>query len=297
MANNTTLALVKKDTVDIVSTKIRQFQEKGELCLPANYSPENAMKSAWLLLQETVDRNGKPACDVCTRDSIANALLDMVVQSLNPVKKQCYFIVYGSKLQLQRSYFGTMHVAKAVNPNIVDIVSDIVYAEDEFEYEKIRGKNVITKHKQKISNIDKSKIIAAYCTIIYSNDKEESIIMTFDEIKQAWKQSKMSPINDKGEIKLGTTHDKFTAEMAKKTVTNRACKPIINASDDSNLMISAYKSSDDEDHDAKVEAEIQENANTIVVDVDEVTGEVIENEHPVDPEEMLENYADTGADF
>lgn len=297
MANNTTLALVKKDTVDVVSERIRKFQETGELCLPAKYSPENAMKSAWLLLQDTVDRNGKPAFEVCTRDSIANALLDMVVQSLNPAKKQCYFIVYGNKLQLQRSYFGTMHVAKMVNPDIVDIIADVVYADDEFEYEKIRGKNIITKHKQKLSNIDKSKIIAAYCTIVYNNDKEETTIMTFDEIKQAWKQSKMAPVNEKGEIKPGTTHDKFTAEMAKKTVTNRACKSIINSSDDSNLIISAYKSSDDEEHDAKIEAEIQENANTIVVDVDKVTGEVIDNEIPFNPEDAVDNYTDTGADF
>ena len=165
------------------------------------------LRSAWLLLQETVDRNQKPAFEVCSRDSIANALLDMVVQGLNPVKKQCYFIVYGNKLQLQRSYFGTMHIAKSVNPKIEEIISDIVYADDEFEYEKIRGKTVITKHKQKLSNVDKSKIVAAYCTVLYSDSKEESTIMTFDEIKQSWKQSKMSPITEKGDLKPGSTHD------------------------------------------------------------------------------------------
>ena len=299
MANNnqTTLALVKKDTVDIVLSKVRQFQGNGELCLPANYSAENAMKSAWLLLQETVDRNQKPALEVCTRDSIANSLLDMVVQSLNPSKKQCYFIVYGNKLQLQRSYFGTMHVAKSVDSNIVDIVSDVVYADDEFEYEKVRGKTIITKHKQKLSNIDKSKIVAAYCTIIYKDDKESSTIMSFDDIKQAWKQSKMSPITDKGDIKSGTTHDKFTTEMAKKTVSNRACKVVINSSDDSNLIIRSYDSSDEE-HEARVEAEVQQNANTVVIDVDEVTGEVI-NKQEESPEQLAEQFYSEGpgADF
>jgi recombination protein RecT len=34
----------------------------------------------------------------CTRDSIANALLDMAVQGLNPAKKQGYFIAYGKQL-------------------------------------------------------------------------------------------------------------------------------------------------------------------------------------------------------
>ena len=73
------LALLKKDTVDIVAARVRQFQESGELNLPANYSPENAMKSAWLTLQSTTDRNNRPALEVCTKDSIANSLLDMLV--------------------------------------------------------------------------------------------------------------------------------------------------------------------------------------------------------------------------
>ena len=269
------LALVKKDTVDIVATKIRQFQSSGELSLPANYSPENAMKSAWLTIQETTDRNNKLAFEVCTKDSIANSLLNMVVQGLNPAKKQCYFIVYGSQLQLQRSYFGTMHVAKTVNPDIEEIVSDVVYLDDEFEYEKHRGKTIITKHKQKLSDIDKTKIIAAYCTVIYCEGKEDSTIMTIDEIKQAWKQSRMNPITEKGDIKPGSAHDKFTAEMAKKTVTNRACKYIINASNDDSLVISSYHNTCEESTETRVNREIKENANKIEIDVDAETGEVI----------------------
>ena len=80
------LSLVKKDTVDIVAAKVREFQERGELHFPPNYSAENAMKAAWLKLQETTDRNGKPALQVCTKDSIANALLKMVVYGLTPLK-------------------------------------------------------------------------------------------------------------------------------------------------------------------------------------------------------------------
>jgi len=110
LANNkdNQLALVKKDTVDIVAAKVREFQERGELDLPPNYSPENAMKSAWLILQNTFDKNKKPVLHACTKDSIANSLLDMIVQGLNPAKKQCYFIAYGNQLVCQRSYFGTM---------------------------------------------------------------------------------------------------------------------------------------------------------------------------------------------
>jgi recombination protein RecT len=93
----------------------------------------------------------------------------MVVQGLNPDKKQCYFIVYGNKLQMQRSYFGSMAVAKAVNPEIEDIYADVIYEGDEFEYCKVRGRNVVVKHIQTIENVKKDKIKAAYCSVFFIN--------------------------------------------------------------------------------------------------------------------------------
>jgi recombination protein RecT len=260
--------LVKRETIDIVTAKVKQFQNSGELFFPPNYSPENALKSAWLMLQEVQDKNYKPALQVCTKESIANALLSMVVQGLNPDKKQCYFIVYGSKLQMQRSYFGSMAVAKAVNPDIEEIYADVVYEGDGFKYSKLRGRTTIVEHTQAIENVKKDKIIAAYCMVLYKSGKEESTIMTFDEIKQAWKQSKMGVFDDKGNLKTGGTHDKFTAEMCKKTVINRACKPIINSSDDSNLMARFAKQEYAEIAEADAEEEISEYANTEVIDIE-----------------------------
>ena len=83
---------VQKDVVDSVLAKINTFEESGELKLPANYSAPNALKSAWLILQDAVDKNNQPVLVSCTRESIANSLLSMVVQGLSPVKNQCYFI-------------------------------------------------------------------------------------------------------------------------------------------------------------------------------------------------------------
>lgn len=260
--------LVKKETIDIVTARVKQFQNNGELFFPPNYSPENALKSAWLQLQEVQDKNYKPALQVCTKDSIANALLSMVVQGLNPDKKQCYFIVYGNKLQMQRSYFGSMTVAKAVTPDIEEIYADVVYEGDGFKYSKVRGRTVIVEHTQTIENVKKDKIIAAYCMVLYKSGKEESTIMTFDEIKQAWKQSKMGVFDDKGNVKEGSAHGKFTADMCKKTVINRACKPIINSSDDSNIMARYAKQSYSEIAEAEAEEEIASNANMEYIDVD-----------------------------
>lgn len=262
------LALVKKDVVDVVSKKVQGFVSRGELHLPLNYSAENAMKAAWLTLQEVTDKDGQPALTVCTRDSIANSLLKMVVQGLNPAKNQCYFVVFGKQLVLMRSYFGSIHVAKTVDPSIEDIIAEVVYEGDEFEFEKVRGITKITKHKQTLESIEKGVIKAAYATVLYKNGEEKSVVMPLKEIKQAWAMSKTKPIDEKGNIRAGTTHEKFTAEMCKKTVINRVCKPIINSSDDGNIIARYAKQTDTDLTEAKVAEEIEKNANQELIDVE-----------------------------
>lgn len=275
------LSLIKKDTVDVVAIKVREFQQRGEIHFPANYSPENAIKSAWLILQGTVDRNQKPALEVCTRDSVANALLDMVVQGLNPAKKQGYFIVYGNKLVFQRSYFGTMAVAMQVDDTIADVIAEVVYEGDTFKFRINRGKKEITEHEQSLESIGSKRIKAAYCMVIdhYGHVKRTEI-MTFDEIKQAWRQSQMRPIDDNGAIKAGSTHDKFTAEMCKKTVINKTLKPIINASNDSYLFKQSVNRSEGIVAEVEVQAEIAEHANQELIDVDD-EAQVIQEPDPV----------------
>lgn len=273
-------ALAKKDTIDLVEAKIKSFQNTGELHFPQNYSPENALKSAWLTIQEVVDRDKKPALSVCSRESVANALLSMVIQGLNPDKKQCYFIVYGPKLTLQRSYFGSIAVAKRVDDNIADIYPAVVYKGDVFKYRKIRGRDVVVEHEQTLENVNKQNIVAAYATVYYKDGTEASTIMTIDEIKQSWRQSKAFPFDDKGNLKPDSTHAKFPADMAMRTVVNKACKPIINSSDDSNLIVKFAKMTQDYQTEAMVEEEISDNANSEVIEVeyeaDPATGEVID---------------------
>lgn len=275
MATVNNALVVKKETVDFVATRVKEFENNGELNFPVNYIPQNALKSAWLILQETQNMDHKFVLDFCTKDSIANALLSMVVQGLNPDKKQCYFIAYGTKLTMQRSYFGSIAVAKMVNPSIEDIFGEAVYEGDEFEYSKVRGKNVITKHIQKIENVSKSKIIAAYATILYSSGKEESTVLTFDQVKQAWKQSKMNPVGGDGTIKSGSVHDKFTADMCVKTAINKACKMVINTSSDKSIVSKFAKETDDVAIEARVDEEISINANGELIDI-QIEGEAEE---------------------
>jgi recombination protein RecT len=219
------------------------------------------MKSAWLILQNTFDKDKRPVLQNCTKDSIANALLDMAVQGLNPAKKQGYFIAYGKQLVFQRSYFGTMAVTKRV-AGAKDIFAEIVYKGDEFEYTIHRGNKVITKHVQRIENVDPDNIVAAYCTIIFDDDRHFTDIMTWQEIQKAWSKSKMNP------EKEGSTHKEFAQEMARKTVINRACKRYLNSSDDGSFLMQHVNREDEVIAEAEVEAEIEENANQELIDIE-----------------------------
>jgi recombination protein RecT len=262
-------ALAIREVTNSVAIEIRSFVSARQLQLPADYSVENALKAAELLLPEIKNINKIPVLQSCSLNSIKAALRSMCIQGLSPDKKQCYFIPYGETLTLQRSYFGSISVAKRVSVREIDeIYADVVYKGDVFEYEKKRGVTTISQHKQKLENINKSNIIAAYAVVLYKDGGEASTVMNMEDIKQAWKQSPMKPVDDKGVLKPDSTHAKFTAEMCKKTVINKACKQIIYSSSDKKLFVSFAQSSDDDVAAAEVEAEISENANKETLDVD-----------------------------
>lgn len=215
-----------ENIADQVLNRIEQFQADGGITIPANYSVENNMKSAWLILQATEDRNGNKALSVCTKESIANALFDMVLQGLSVSKRQGYFIVYGNKLEFQRSYFGTVALAKRTGGITKEPVANVIYEGDNFVYsidpETARIK--IIKHEQKIENIDNNKIKAAYALVTMPDGETQVTIMSMQQIRAAWNQGAT-----KGN---SPAHKNFAEEMAKKTVIGRACKMIINSSDD-----------------------------------------------------------------
>lgn len=264
-AKNQEQKIVKYENIsEQVLKKITQYQNAGTMTLPENYSVENHLKAAWLELQEVTDRNGKSALQVCSQTSVANSLLDMILQGLAVSKKQGYFIVYGSKLTFTRSYFGTVAVAKRAGGIQTEPVANVVYENDIFEYiiDTKTGYISIVKHEQKIENINIGKIKAAYAIVRLKNGDTQVTIMTLDQIKKAWEQGSM-----KG--KSGA-HTNFTDEMAKRTVINRACKLIINSSDDAWLYDGKSDSFDENPTENIKKEEIKEDANKDVFDIENV---------------------------
>ena len=219
-----------REMVDTVLARVDKMEKAGEISFPPRYNPGNALRSAWLQIQETKDLNNRPALEVCTRESVANALLYTVVQGLSPAKKQVYYIVYGNQLQAQRSYFGTMAATKRI-PGVTEVWADVVYEGDEFKAQKHHGGWQIVQHDSAPENINPEKIRYAYAVIEREDEEPFTDVMTWAQIQQSWAKSRS---------KAQTVHKEFPDQMAKRTVINRACKMFFNTSDDSDMMIEAF---------------------------------------------------------
>lgn len=251
----------QRDFSDSVLNSISKYTEEGRLRLPKSYSAENALKSAWLILQNTKDKNGVPALQVCKENpsSIANALLEMVIMGLNPAKSQCYFIVYGKTLSMMPSYFGRITALKRIE-GIEGINAQVIYEGDDIDYNMNSDGSISNiEHHQEFQNIKEDKILGGYCVIKYKG-QEYGTIATMEQIQEAWKMSKMA--KDKKE---------FKSEFVKRTVVNRAIKWFINTRDDEDLLIETISANENQHYDydnaevdtppvqeVKIEEEIQE---------------------------------------
>ncbi|RKY40265.1 MAG: recombinase [Candidatus Makaraimicrobium thalassicum] len=207
------------------------------MTLPTGYSAGNAMKEALLMLQETVDRNKKPALSVCTPESIASALLETVVMGLSPARKQVYYIVYGSKLTAMRSYMGNVMLAKRLNPQIDEIHSSAVREGEDVEINTVNG--VSSLNHTKTFKTTGNPVVGAYAIAVgHGGEVVHSEIMTIDQIHNSWKQSRQKPFLDDGSVKSSSVHGKFPDEMSRRTVINRLCKKLINSGVEQNSVIS-----------------------------------------------------------
>lgn len=180
---------VKKDITAKVLSKINAFQDSGELRLPPDYSAENALKSAYLILLETKNKENKFALEHCTEESVANALLKMVVWGLSPLKKQCDFIMYGNQLECGIEYTGNMVLAKRFG-GLKDIKANAILEGDDFVFEVdiTTGKRKLVKHTQTLENIGNKNVVGAYAVITMADGSTDVEIMNMVQIRDAWNQ-------------------------------------------------------------------------------------------------------------
>ena len=259
--NATALKRMQEETTQQIMDRVTGWQETGEVVLPKGYHVGNAIKLAWLYLQTVENLQHQKAIDYCTKDSICNALLNMVINGEYP-QKHCYFIMYGNRLEWQERYLGKLMRAKR-DTEIGKVNAQVIYEGDEFVYTiDENGEKQLVKHVPNLANIDNTKILAAYAVVINKDGTRHIEVMTRTQIQKAWEQGAM-----KG--KSGA-HTNFTDQMCMKTVIQRACKIALDSTADPG-------DDDDPNHydEATAEREAAQGRQAIDAEAVEVKGEQI----------------------
>lgn len=212
----------------MVRDKVNFFKETGEIHIKPNFSPENAIKSALMIISELKDKNKNRAIDVCTEGSISQSLFRMIMLGLSPRKGQCSFVVYGKELQLQKEYPGNIKLAK--ENGLKSIKAQVIYKDEKpnIKIDPETGRTLVVNHNREFSKMDNDNIVGAYAVCVMNDGTTDVEVMTMSMIETAWDQGYM-----KGN---SPAHRNFRDQMCKKTVINRACKLIYKTADDSQLF-------------------------------------------------------------
>lgn len=284
--------VVNNAFVDGLVVQLQEKQKYG-LSFPKDYNYSNELMGAYLILKETQDANKKPVLESCSQVSIANTLMDMVTLGVSMQKKQCYPVAYGGKLQCQISVYGNTCIARRYGMKSIDAMC--IYDGDTFKYHIENARIVIDSHTQDFLNVNKDKIVGAYAVVTMEDGSQYVELMNMEMIKQAWKQGFGYKENGSG------THQKFTDQMAMKTVKNRALKYIIRTYG-TQAVSDAYDNFEETETDDKtvldVEHDIFQNANSVDLEPEEPeVAETVENPQMADQEKVEAEVVEEKAPF
>jgi len=220
-------AIGNSGIADSILASFDKLAQQGQLVFPKGYALGNQLK----LMYASISQNGNVA--KATPISIGESLANAAIQGLEIDKSQVYFIVYDRKMQMFRSYFGDVAVAKR-SGLVKEISARVIYKGDDYDIEtNDEGKEYVTGHRSSLANRD-NEIEGAYAWAVLPDGRREYCIMTWKEIQKNWSKSKAP----------GTQKD-FPQEMSKRTVIRRLVKMIFNTaptdmSDEAKAIVGSY---------------------------------------------------------
>ena len=267
----TALNVKEKNITDKVLNSITCMEQEQGLVLPKNYNPSNALKAAYLKLADSnlLDTD---------QTALAQALLNMCIQALNPAKNQCYFINYAGKVNLMRSYHGDR--AACITSGLVkDIPAYVIYKGDNVDITYTEDGYMKVEHKTSWENFN-NEIVGAYAVAILPDGRKMYDIMTIDRIKKSWSMSKN--YGDKNKLQ-----NVFDDDACKRTVIRHLVKNIFNSSTDDNLMVDSFCETTRQEYRDDV-VDSKEFANTSVEEVKEEQVEQMASKKPPVQEEVVE---------
>lgn len=227
-----------KELSNIVSARIKNMQHEGLIEFPESYNWANSIQSAMNEIAEVKDKNGNLAINCCTKESIISSVYRMLLLGLSPAKDQCYFAVYGNKLTLMKSYFGTIAALKRFS-GVVEVNAQVVWRGEPFEVGIDEwARDYVKEHKRVIEKVTgkMDDIQFAYSKIIFGDGRIRTEIMTMDQIKASWNMRQGNG--------LTPAHKNFPDQQAKKTVINRNGKYIVKTSNDNENIVEAFNNTD-----------------------------------------------------
>lgn len=251
-------AIGNSGIADSILASFNKLADQGQLIFPKGYALGNQLK----LMYASISQNG--SVGKATPISIGESLANAAIQGLEVDKNQVYFIVYDHKMQMFRSYFGDVAVAKR-SGLVREISARVIYQGDEYEIEtNDEGKEYVTGHKSSLANRD-NPIEGAYAWAVLPDGRREYCIMTWKEIQKNWSKSKAPD-----------TQRLFPQEMSKRTVIRRLVKTIFNTAptdmdDEAKAIVGSYNRTtkdeyaDDVDY-SKAQAKATTVSNSIIED-------------------------------
>ena len=204
-----------KDTTAWIERSVKENQ----ITVPEGYDTPSEITTALMIIAQTIDKEGRPALESCSKESIMTQLRLMAQNGLSMARKQCYPIVRKPKLCIDTSYFGTISILKRIMPGY-DVRANVIYKDDTYDYvfnEEIQC-NQIVNVRSSIENRDKG-IVGAYGVIFEKATGKiiYSEVMSWKEILTSWSHAK-----------TGKVQKEFPQEMAKRTLIQRMCKLFLN---------------------------------------------------------------------
>jgi len=237
--NEVAAAIGNSGIADSILNSFNKLASQGQLIFPKGYALGNQLK----LMYTAISQNG--SLQKATPISVGESLAYAAIQGLEVDKNQVYFIVYDKKMQMFRSYFGDIAVAKR-SGLVKEVQARVIYKGDTYEIEtNDEGKEYVTGHNSPLKNRD-NDIEGAYAWAVLPDGRREYVIMTWKEIQKNWSKSKAG----------GGTQKDFPQEMSKRTVIRRLIKMIFNTcpttvSDETKAIVGAYnRTTKDEYEDA-----------------------------------------------
>jgi recombination protein RecT len=270
---NTNLQVSKEQQVlmPIAESYIAMFPNKE------NDTTKQNIISMALKLSETKDKTGRPAIEVCTKESVMQVAQEVIVKKLDLMKNQGALIVRGNKLMLQSQYQGNVARALELNPFLSHFNFVPIYKNDKVEMEIGKdGSYGIKSHTTSFANIGNNNLIGGYVRAI---KKDGSVymteVMTMEQIKIAWSKSSNSSLS---------VHHAFPLRMVRKTILNGLCNWLINTTGE-------QEEYEDVEYGANAEDNVV-NGMEITLDEGQDYSEPSEYEEPTYEEEVVETPTD-----